>query len=197
MIGLHSSRGAERYTREREIEPIRRAFGGVIHVDPCSCETANRKIRCETFLTKNDNGLESSWRTVINGGETSTAWINPPSTKEGYVDEQGLRHHEPAVWWLRALRAVSDGEIDRFAFLFFTIESLRHIAGYDCAHPDDSQFRRLWLFERPIFDDEDGEPVKAKDGKKGSPAHAAIVVFGGDLSEVRWSELEGIGRLSR
>lgn len=124
--------------------------------------------------------------------------MNPPSTKAGHRDASGVRHHEPAVWWARTLRAVRDGEIDRFAFLFFTLESLRHCAIYDqIPHPDDSPFRRLWLYERPIFDDEDGTPVKNAEGGKGSPAHAAVIVFGGDLSGVKWEELSEIGRLSK
>lgn len=199
-LGIHSSRGAERYTREREIEPVRRAFGG-IDFDPCSCVQAQKKILAVGTLNlreRGEDGLALPWTDPGNLRRPRSAWINPPSTKAGHRDASGERHHEPAVWWARTLRAIRDGEIDRFAFLFFTLESLRHCALYDrIPHPDDAPFRRLWLYERPIFDDEDGTPVKNAEGGKGSPAHAAVIVFGGDLSAVRWEELSEIGRLSQ
>ena len=59
----------EWYTPKKFIEAARRTMGS-IDLDPASSEIANSVIQAKTYYTKENNGLEHTWRGNI--------WMNPP-----------------------------------------------------------------------------------------------------------------------
>lgn len=184
-LAFHGAGGGERYTKPREIEPVRAALGGVIDLDPCSCELANRNVRAKRYFSAGDDGLRRDW-----GGRV---WVNPPSSREGFVDGNGRRHHEPCVWWAKTLAELASGRVDAAIFLVFNAETFRHMATHPgVPHPADG--RILWLYERPSFLGPDGDEIRdAKTGKVQSPAHLGAMAI---LGNVDTKPLAAIGRLT-
>lgn len=184
-LAIHGAGGGERYTKPREINQVRAALGGTINLDPCSCELANRTVRATRFYTEADDGLRRDWAGKV--------WVNPPSSRAGFVDGQGTRHHEPCVWWLKLYAEWQAGRVEAGVFLIFNAETLRHMAGYPhVPHPCDG--RMIWLYERPSFLGPDGDEIRdLKTGRPQSPAHLGAMAL---LGNVDTKPLEKIGRLT-
>jgi hypothetical protein len=183
-LAIHGAGGGERYTKPREINQVRAALGGTIDLDPCSCELANRTVRAERFLSRTDDGLRAEW-----GGRV---WVNPPSSRAGFVDAAGDRHHEPCVWWVKLHAELWAGRVSGAVFLIFSAETLRHMTRYKVPHPADG--RMIWLYERPSFLGPDGDEIRDKTtGKVQSPAHLGAMAIIGDVDT---KPLEKIGRLT-
>lgn len=60
----------EWYTPAHIIEAARYVMGGIIDLDPASCEIANRTVRARHFYTVSDDGLSKPWYQNI--------WLNHP-----------------------------------------------------------------------------------------------------------------------
>lgn len=87
----------EWYTPARYVEAVREVFGGVIDLDPASCEYANRIVQARRIYTIHDNALEREWH-------ARSIFCNPPygRTKRGgsnlelfckHLDEQYKKGH--------------------------------------------------------------------------------------------------------
>lgn len=77
----------EWYTPAKYIEAAREVFGGVIDLDPASCEMANKTVKAARYYSKEENGLLQDW-------SCSSMWLNPPygrtnNTSGGYRSWQG------------------------------------------------------------------------------------------------------------
>lgn len=189
-LAIHGAGGGERYTKSKILEPVRLAMGG-IDLDPCSCPVADRLVQAGAFYTKADDGLKRDW---INRDRTpARVWVNPPSTKHGFIDGEGRRHHEPCVWWLKTLAEIGARRVRCAAFLIFNAETFRHMATYNAPHPADG--RILWLYDRPSFLDADGgEILDAKTGKQQSPAHLGAIALLGTFANL--DALSPLGRIT-
>ena len=71
----------EWYTPAHCIEAAREVMG-FIELDPASCEQANRIVKAERYYTREQNGLERSWK-------ARTVWLNPPY---GRSNDMKARH---------------------------------------------------------------------------------------------------------
>jgi phage N-6-adenine-methyltransferase len=62
--------GNEWYTPKEWIEAARVLYGGVIDLDPASCEEAQHVVQATTYYTKDQDGLSLPW--------IGNVWCNPP-----------------------------------------------------------------------------------------------------------------------
>lgn len=85
---LTSSKSNEWYSPSEVVEPARVLFGGIIDLDPASCEEANEVIQAVTFYTKEQDGLSMPW--------FGSMWLNPPYGKDD-------NHKSNAGRWTRHL----------------------------------------------------------------------------------------------
>lgn len=60
----------EWYTPAKYVDAAREVFGGVIDLDPASCELANQTIKATRYYSKEDDGLSKEWY--------GNVWLNPP-----------------------------------------------------------------------------------------------------------------------
>lgn len=74
----------EWFTPEPVLEAARIALGGIIDVDPASCEAAQAAVRAGVYYTRETDGLAPgrSW--------AGSVWLNPPYTR-GVVDRFALK----------------------------------------------------------------------------------------------------------
>lgn len=72
-----NSGNQEWYTPHEIIEAARRTMGH-IHLDPASCQFAQRWIKADRFFTKEENGLTQDW--------IGNIWLNPPYSN-GLIDK--------------------------------------------------------------------------------------------------------------
>lgn len=81
MSGIiqHSSKSNEWFSPELILTPARAVFGGVIELDPASCELANKEVKALEYFTKDDDGLGKEWK-------ARTVFCNPPY---GWLDYPG------------------------------------------------------------------------------------------------------------
>jgi phage N-6-adenine-methyltransferase len=70
----HNSGENEWYTPSEYIEAARQVLG-VIELDPASSEIANRTVKAERFITKEQDALSQSW-------QARTVWMNPPYSSD-------------------------------------------------------------------------------------------------------------------
>ncbi len=64
---------AERYTPPRYIRMARKIFGGVIDLDPASCQLAQQVVQATKYYTAEEDGLSRPWH--------GNVWLNPPYSK--------------------------------------------------------------------------------------------------------------------
>lgn len=70
MLPQHSTGKVEYYTPKPWIDRVRFVLGS-IDLDPASCEKANKTVGASVFYTKDDDGMEQSWK-------AKNLFINPP-----------------------------------------------------------------------------------------------------------------------
>jgi hypothetical protein len=71
---LHSSNSQSWYTPSRYIEAAREVFGGVIELDPASCEQANKTVNAKRYFNETSDGLSRPWW-------ADSVFANPPYGK--------------------------------------------------------------------------------------------------------------------
>lgn len=169
----HLSTSNERYTPPEIIEPVRRAFGGVIALDPASCEQANKTIKALQYFTENDNGLARPWL-------APTVWCNPP-----YGTNADLGVANQLLWAKKIASEYAAGNFRQGALLV-------------SAATGDAFFRAIWAtatlvifpYRRIKFLDESGNRLA-------SPPNAnAIAYYGRELHQAI-EHFSGIGAVVR
>lgn len=124
---LTSSESNEWYTPEQYLEAVREMFGGVIDVDPASCDVANERVKATRWIGLPRDGLKEPW----GGGR---GWLNPPY---GTNDE---RRSNQGVWLTEAIQRVDASDVDTVAFL--------------CnAHIGRKWLRQIWDYPVVMFDE--------------------------------------------
>jgi len=100
------------------VEPARRFLGGVIDLDPASCEVANRTVQARSIFTdehEDTDGLASQWNGHV--------FCNPPSP--------------PRPWWRKLRAEIEAGRVTRAVFVGYSIEVLQQFQ-------DDREWLRRW-----------------------------------------------------
>jgi len=87
----------EWYTQPDLIAEVRAFFGGVIGLDPASCELAQEVVQAVRYFTKDDNGLIHAWN-------AESVFVNPP-------------YSEPAAWVDKAIAEHKAGRARRILLL--------------------------------------------------------------------------------
>jgi ParB family chromosome partitioning protein len=82
-VVLHSSDSNEWYTPAPILEAAHRVLGGMIDLDPASCEAANQVVQAQRFYTIADDGLNQPWH-------GRNVWLNPPYGKTGNRSNQDI-----------------------------------------------------------------------------------------------------------
>jgi len=82
----HNGHGDEWYTPSEYVEVVRDVLGGVIDLDPASCDQAQQTVQAKRYYTKQDDGLKRPW--------SGRVFLNPPySNPTPFVDKL-IEHHE-------------------------------------------------------------------------------------------------------
>lgn len=110
MNAQHSSKSVEHYTPVSVVEASREALGGIIDLDPCSCNLANEVVKAAVFYNEFINGLKHTW--------CGKVFVNPPG---GRVNGKS----QPIVWWEKLLGEWDNGNVDEAIFVGFSIEILQ------------------------------------------------------------------------
>jgi hypothetical protein len=112
MSEIHtlSSKTAEHYTPAHIVELVRKAMGGGIDCDPCSCAEAQQTVKAETWYSKEDDGLTKPWHGRV--------FINPPGDKRGAL---------PKAFWCKLANEVVAGHVKQFVWLAFNCGQLRSL----------------------------------------------------------------------
>lgn len=113
----HSSRSDEWFTPKWLMEAIQEVIGP-IELDPASSKEANIIVNAKRILTREDNGLRTSW------GKATSIFINPPGGKEGKESKTGL-------FWNKLMQERDNGNFGHAIFLAFSIEALQTTQKYD------------------------------------------------------------------
>lgn len=151
---LHSSESVEWYTPAPYVDAARELFGGVIDLDPASCEYANNTIRSVRYFTKDDNGLNFEWHGRV--------WLNPPYGR----DEDGSRQE---TWSRYLINQYKSGNCTEAVLLVI-------------AAPGNKWFYPLWEF--PICFPDHRIKFYGENGGPSMPTHSnAIVYFGNKIKE--------------
>ena len=166
----------EWYTRTIYIEAARRVFGGTIHLDPASCEFANRRVRALRYYTEQEDGLSRPWRF---GDTPANVWINPP-----YKARKDLGQKESAyVVWVPKLVAEYDAGNVAQAILFIPL------------HPEREWWAPLYRFplcicnHQPFFDRPNGK-------KSEKLRHALCFVYLGPNTEAFFNVFCDFGNIA-
>ena len=97
-----SSESNEWYTPIEYIELVKAVMGS-IELDPASNRVANQYVGAERFFTKEEDGLERSWK-------AETVFCNPPYGRIGNQSSQGK-------WLQKFIGAYASGSFDQGIFL--------------------------------------------------------------------------------
>jgi len=89
--GMRSSDSDAWFTPDKILIPVRAMFG-VIDLDPCSNETAQRDVQAQRYYTEADDGLSQPW-------QADSLFLNPP-----YGRQIG-------TWTDRLIRAYTSGAV--------------------------------------------------------------------------------------
>lgn len=100
---LHAVGTSSWYTPSYIVEAARAALGGVIDIDPASCEIANRTVRAGGYYNEAADGLAHDWH--------GTVFLNPPSP--------------PRPWWKKLRGEIESGRVTRAVFVGYSIETLQ------------------------------------------------------------------------
>ena len=148
----HSSRTDEWYTPISIINRVHLLLGR-IDFDPASDSFGNSRIQANRFLTKEDNGLLTSWT-------GKTMFINPPGGKIKNQSKSGL-------FWQKLMEYRASGRLDHAVFLAFSLEQLQVTANQVMGIAD---FPFCVPKKRIAFDTSEGFSGKA-------PSHSNMVVY--------------------
>ncbi len=126
MIAQHRSKSNEHYTPPWIASLARETFGGPIHLDPASCEAANRLIGAERYFAEQDDGLSLPWE--------GNVFLNPPGKRRRLGNEDVS---QAAFWWASLAVRFADGHgpIPHAVFLIFNLELLRHAQAWPVRQP--------------------------------------------------------------
>lgn len=114
---MHSAETVEHYTPVPIVEAARFTLGGVIDLDPASCEVANRTVKARRIFTKEDNGLALPWAFAGFGGNTAV-FCNPPGGKDGNESVQ-------KQWWRHGAAQWRAGTVDAMVWVAFKVDFLQ------------------------------------------------------------------------
>lgn len=131
----HSSESNEHYTPPMLVEPARATLG-VIHLDPASCEEANRLVRAERYYAYADDGYLQPWRgrVFLNppGGMSDAAQrpVRPRCGETGACGLPAPHKHEGAEssqkkWWFKLAREYAANRVEAAIFVCFSVELLQ------------------------------------------------------------------------
>jgi len=141
-------------TPHKYVEAVRKAFGGTIHLDPCSNEWSIVKARVEWRLPEND-GLRKEW-------SFPTIYVNPPY---GADRERGTKISD---WLKKCARAFHENGSEVIALVPVAANTL---------HWKESVWARAtsicFLYDTRVRFLENG-----RDRGKGSPMANAVVYWG-------------------
>lgn len=125
---LFSSESEEWYTPQAFIESARDVMGS-IHLDPASCEFANKIVQAERYFTKEDNGLVQQW--------SGTVWMNPPYGK-GIDPLDGKEKSNQLIWTTKLIDSFQAGHVTQAVCLVTSVpetnffQNLLKAAGIVC-----------------------------------------------------------------
>jgi phage N-6-adenine-methyltransferase len=109
-----SGHGDEWYTPSEYVEVVRDVFGGVIDLDPASCDEAQQIVQAKRYYTNDDDGLKQPW--------SGRVFLNPPYSNPTPFVDRLIEHYErgdvpeaillentdsSARWFHKALKACS------------------------------------------------------------------------------------------
>lgn len=146
----HSSASVEWYTPVDIVEAAREVFGGTIHLDPASCEQANKTVKAKHYF--NAYGLETSW------ANASNIFLNPPG---GKLKGKSL----PMLFWQK-LVSMDYRSFGEAIVICFSIEQLQtsQLTGHSMAdYPFCIPRRRI--------------PFNSPEGGKSQPSHANAIIY--------------------
>jgi len=133
LINQTSNR-VEWYTPEHIIEAARSTMGGVIDLDPASCEIANRTVRARHYYTADHDGLSQKWYQNV--------WLNHPF---------GRKTNKP--WISKLLAEYGAGRVEQACCITFASTSEQWFQPL-------LQFPICLLSPRVNYLGPDGQPVK-------------------------------------
>jgi DNA N-6-adenine-methyltransferase (Dam) len=94
----------EWYTPARYVNAARDVMGGVIDLDPASCELANRAVQAGRYYTKEENGLLQPWY--------GNVWLNCP-----FVASEGDIPVPQFTWARKLLQEYEQGHVKQAIML--------------------------------------------------------------------------------
>lgn len=171
----HSSSTVEWYTPEWLVEKCRTVLGE-IHLDPCSCEEAQKIVKAIDWFGESDDGLKQSWY--------GNVFMNPPGgwAKSNVAAKWGSRSN--AQCWYAKLAAEMEAQNTQHAIvLCFNLDTLRAL------QPKEP----ICILKRRVRFDKltNGQRVQGR-----SPAHGTGLVLLSDsvIMQKRWvNEMSSVG----
>ena len=130
--GMRSSDSHEWFTPERILAPVR-AVVGVIDLDPCSHEDAQRDVQARRYYTEADDGLAQSWA-------SQSLYLNPPYGRQigAWTDRLILDYAAGTVRTALALlpgRTDTDWFTPLFAYPICFVHGRLNFSGYAAGAP--------------------------------------------------------------
>lgn len=169
----HSSKTQSHYTPSDIVEAVRRTMGG-IDLDPASCDQANKVVKAESYITKDQNGLLQDWGVWGNMRGPSKVFLNPPGEREHGT--KGRPNSQ--LWWPKLCAEYLAGRVEQAIYVGFSLELLQTAQGGTGPMPLDFPF--CIPAKRVNFLGEDLQP-------QGSPTHANVIIYlppcGPDMKE--------------
>jgi len=127
-IVQHSSRSDMWFTPPKVIEMSRNVLGGTIHLDPASCERANKVVLANRFMDEKENGLNTDW-----GKYPGSVFLNPPGGKQG--------NKSIAIeFWKKLMFYREFGTVSHAIFMSFSVEHLQTSQGKGVRSMLDTEF---------------------------------------------------------
>jgi hypothetical protein len=124
---LRSCETVEHYTTPRLVEPSRYVLGGIIDLDPASCEQANEIVRAEMIYTAADDGLHQPWGAL--DCPPSTVFLNPPGGRLNATTlkpvKAGRSIGAAAAWWRKLHQEIDLGHIHSAIVICFSFNIFR------------------------------------------------------------------------
>lgn len=123
-------------------------------LDPASCKEANARIKALDFITREQDGLTTPWR-------SGSIYLNPPGGK--------LRNKSlAALFWAKLMRQRESGQLSHAIYMAFSVEQLAVSQKY---HPTMmATFPMIIPSERIAFWRPDGTPEE-------QPSHSNCIVY--------------------